>query len=383
MKRLTALGLILLVLMPVPVLAEEYEYQDDVVYRIYDEGGAYLTSYAGKVYADDEYIASDDRLFIVTAVDDAMLTATASYVGVETYEARIETQSVFSGAAAAAASPAASPEAQTSPSASGEGKKVVAMYSTHTDESYEPSDGTSSKTKGAGILDVGNALKENLEKLGVQVVYDETSHLPHDAGAYRRSRQTAEELLKKQPDALIDIHRDGIPDPGEYNDTIDGEQMTKVRLEVGRSNPNADANRSFAKQIKATADKMYPGLVKDIFIGKGNYNQELYPQSVPLEFGTHSTSKERAVRSTEPMAKVLDQVLFGGTAKAEENVQQGNKSAGKGVLWLVGGFIVAGILYALAATGTFSGIKRRLARGASEVTGGTIGRKPDDPKDPK
>ncbi len=383
MKRLTALGLILLVLMPVPVLAEEYEYQDDVVYRIYDEGGAYLTSYAGKVYADDEYIASDDRLFIVTAVDDAMLTATASYVGVETYEARIETQSVFSGAAAAAASPAASPEAQTSPSASGEGKKVVAMYSTHTDESYEPSDGTSSKTKGAGILDVGNALKENLEKLGVQVVYDETSHLPHDAGAYRRSRQTAEELLKKQPDALIDIHRDGIPDPGEYNDTIDGEQMTKVRLEVGRSNPNADANRSFAKQIKATADKMYPGLVKDIFIGKGNYNQELYPQSVLLEFGTHSTSKERAVRSTEPMAKVLDQVLFGGTAKAEENVQQGNKSAGKGVLWLVGGFIVAGILYALAATGTFSGIKRRLARGASEVTGGTIGRKPDDPKDPK
>jgi stage II sporulation protein P len=157
-----------------------------------------------------------------------------------------------------------------------------------------------------------------------------------------------------------------------------------LRLEVGRSNPNADANRSFAKQTQGhRRHKMYPGLVKDIFIGKGNYNQELYPQSVLLEFGTHSTSKERAVRSTEPMAKVLDQVLFGGTAKAEENVQQGNKSAGKGVLWLVGGFIVAGILYALAATGTFCGIKRRLARGASEGTGGNLGRKPDDPKDPK
>jgi stage II sporulation protein P len=71
------------------------------------------------------------------------------------------------------------------------------MYLTHTDESYEPSDGTSSKTKGAGILDVGNALKENLEKLGVQVVYDETSHLPHDAGAYRRSRQTARGASEK------------------------------------------------------------------------------------------------------------------------------------------------------------------------------------------
>jgi stage II sporulation protein P len=65
------------------------------------------------------------------------------------------------------------------------------MYSTHTDESYEPTDGTSSKAKGGGILDVGNALKKNLEGLGIQVLYDETNHMPHDAGAYRRSRQTA------------------------------------------------------------------------------------------------------------------------------------------------------------------------------------------------
>ncbi len=229
---------------------------------------------------------------------------------------------------------------------------------------------------------MGDALKENLEKLGVEVVYDKSSHLPHDAGAYRRSRQTAEELLKKQPEALIDIHRDGIPDPGEYENTVEGQDITKVRLLVGRSNPSADANRTFAKQIKRTADKMYPGLIKDIFIGKGHYNQELYPRSVLLEFGTHTTDKEHAIQSTEYMAKVLDDVLFGGTAKAEggRQAQEGNKSAGKGVLWLVGGFIVAGVIYALAATGTFDGMKRRLARGTSEVTGGTIGRKPRDPK---
>jgi stage II sporulation protein P len=380
MKRLIAVLALVLLLMPVPVRAEEYEYQDDVVYRIYDGEGAYLTSYAGRIYVDDEYIAEDNRLYIITRVEDALLTATANYVGLDTAEARIETQSVFSGAAAATMAPDATTAAKASPSASGGGKKLVAMYSTHTDESYEPSDGTSSKTKNAGILDVGGALKSNLEKLGVQVIYDETSHLPHDAGAYRRSRQTAEELLKKQPDALIDIHRDGIPDPGEYEKKIDGENVTKVRLEVGRSNPNADANRNFAKQIKATADKKYPGLIKDIFIGKGNYNQELYPKSVLLEFGTHTSDKERAIKSTEYMAEVLNDVLFGGTtAKAEENVKnanEGNKSAGKGVLWLIGGAIVAGIVYALAATGTFDSMKHRLARGASEVTGGSLGKKP-------
>lgn len=386
MKRLTAIILLMLMLMPVCARAEEYEYQDDVVYRIYDGNGAYLTSYAGRVYVDDEYIAEDNKLYIMTSVDDAALTATASYLGVETVDARVETQSVFSGAAAATNAPSASPgataAAQASPSASGGGKKLVAMYSTHTDESYEPTDGTSSKTKAAGILDVGDALKQNLEKLGVEVVYDKTSHLPHDGGAYRRSRQTAEELLKKQPEALIDIHRDGIPDSKEYDKKIDGEDASKVRLLVGRSNPNADANRNFAKEIKSTADQLYPGFIKDIFIGKGNYNQEIYPQSVLLEFGTHTMQKERAIKSTEYMANVLDKVLFGGTAKAEENVQQGNKSAGKGVLWLIGGLIVAGVIYALAATGTFGSMKRRLARGASEVTGGTIGRKPKDPQDP-
>jgi stage II sporulation protein P len=303
----------------------------------------------------------------------------------ETVGSRVETQSVF-GAAAATNAPGASPGttsvANASPDAGG-GKKMVAMYSTHNDESYEPTDGTSSKNKDPGIFDVGDALKKNLESKCIEVVYDKSSHLPHDAGAYRRSRQTAEELLKKQPEALIDIHRDGIPDPKEYDKTIDGEQASKVRLEVGRSNPNADANRNFAKEIKATADKKYPGMIKDIFIGKGNYNQELYPQSVLVEFGTHTTDKERAIKSTEFMADVMNDVLFGGTAKAETNVQQGNKSAGKGVLWLIGGVIVAGVIFALAATGTFDGMKRRLARGTSEVTGGSMGRRPKEPKDPK
>ena len=57
-------------------------------------------------------------------------------------------------------------------------------------------------------------------------------HPPHDSGAYRRSRQTAERLLQKGPDAIIDIHRDGIPDQNEYACSIDGENASRVRLLV-------------------------------------------------------------------------------------------------------------------------------------------------------
>ena len=63
-------------------------------------------------------------------------------------------------------------------------------------------------------------------RAGIDVILDESTHLPHDSGAYRRSRQTAERLLQKGPDAIIDIHRDGIPDQNEYACSIDGEPTT-------------------------------------------------------------------------------------------------------------------------------------------------------------
>lgn len=69
-------------------------------------------------------------------------------------------------------------------------------------------------------------------------------------GAYRRSRATAVELLKQGPSALIDVHRDGIPDASEYTTEVDGEEMTQVRLLVGRSNPNSAANREFAEKAE-------------------------------------------------------------------------------------------------------------------------------------
>ena len=156
------------------------------------------------------------------------------------------------------------------------------------------------------------AFGDALEERGVSVTLSNATHHPHDAGAYRRSRQTAVELLKDGPSAIFDIHRDGIPDPDEYATTIGNEKMSKVRLLVGKGNQNKDANLSFAKQIKAVADKMYPGLIKDIYMGKGAYNQDLAPRSVLLEFGTHTLPKERVLASTGPMSEVVYKALYGG-----------------------------------------------------------------------
>lgn len=377
-KLICVLTLMLALMLALPVTARAEAAQsvstqapeadaDENVWTIYDEDGQYLTSIYGRVYLDDEYISSDNRLYRIIEVDDSRRTAVAQYIG---QESLIE------------------PDNEAVATVAQESKRLIGIYSTHSDESYIPTDGAESKEKDAGIYDVDEALKKALEERGIEVELDTTTHLPHDAGAYRRSRSTAARLLKSQPAALLDIHRDGIPDPDEYVQKIEGEDATKVRLLVGKSNPNADANRKFAKQIKAAADEMYPDLIKDIYIGKGDYNQELAPRAILLEFGTHTIKKERAIKSATYMADVLERVLFGSTAKAEgaadadadaagaeTTAEAGGSGAAWGILWVVGIALAAIVGYGLITTGSFSGMWNKVKRGASETTGGLLGKK--------
>lgn len=360
---------------PTDILIDD-EYSDDTAYRMFDEQGNYMTSRGGRIYEGDELITSDNQLYRIVSVDDVQHTAIAQHVGDEPAISRSDVQPAMAVLSATAA-----PSATNGGSENPSNNKLICMYSTHSDESYVPSDGTSSKTTNAGIYDVGDELKKNLESLGIEVEYSKETSLPHDAGAYRRSRQIAEDFIKQRPAALLDIHRDGIPDPSEYATTVDGEKMTKVRLFVGRNNPNADTNRAMAKKLKAEADKKYPNLIKDIFIGKGNYNQELYPQALLLEFGTHTSDKELVKKSTSYMAEVINDVLFSGTAKAEDEATgtpSNNRTGGAGIAWLIGIAIVGAAIYGLVATGTLKNWQGKLARGTSELTGGLIGKDPDD-----
>ena len=347
--RKIVIALMLLMCMSAPALADN---DGDCVYKLYDEAGNYLTSRACRMYVGDEYISREDRHYRVISVDDGACRAVAEDLG-----AAVLDQAAFA--------------AFMSAHAEEDEKKLICMYSTHSDESYVPSDGASSLWEDAGIYDVGNALKKNLEKKGITVEYSDKSFLPHDAGAYDRSRSTVEEYVKKAPDAIIDIHRDGV-DAEEYETEVKGEDTSMVRLFVGRSNQNAAENKAFAQRLKAAADEAYPGLIKDIFIGKGNYNQELYPQAILLEFGTYEIEKEKAISATEYMADVIDDVLF-GSAQASEGEK--NSNAGKGIAWAIGLAILAAAIYAIVSTGGFGSAWNKMKRGASEVTEGLFGKK--------
>lgn len=360
MKRASFLLLVLLTLLCGAALAEN---DGDCIYTLLNADGEIITRRAGQMYEGDEYISGDDQLYRVVFVNDERCTATAQELGPaalneEAFSVFLKSNAENSG---------------DKKDGKKDDKKLICMYSTHSDESYVPSDGASSLWEDAGIYDVGNALKENLEKKGIEVEYSDKSFLPHDADAYDRSRSTVEEYVKKLPDAIIDIHRDGV-DADEYETEVDGENTSMVRLFVGRSNQNAAENKAFAQRLKAAADKAYPGLIKDIYIGKGNYNQELYPQAILLEFGTYEIEKEKAISATEYMADVIDEVLFGATASASTGEK--NVSAAKGIGWAVGIAIVGAAIYAMFSAGSVGGAWNKLKRGVSEISAGVFGKKP-------
>lgn len=352
MKRILILLAMLCAALPARALAEN---DGDCIYTLRNADGETITRRAGRMYEGDEYISADDILYRIGFVDDEKCIATAEEIGPAALD-----EAAFSAFMQARAAE------------KGDAEKLICMYSTHSDESYVPGDGASSLWENAGIYDVGNALKENLEKRGITVEYSQDSFLPHDAAAYKRSRATVEEYVKQAPDAIIDIHRDGV-DADEYETEVDGEETSMVRLFVGRSNQNAAENKAFAQRLKAAADKAYPGLIKDIFIGKGNYNQELYPQAILLEFGTYEIEKDKAVSATEYMADVLDEVLFGASAKAAAGDK--NRAAGKGIAWAVGIAAVGAAVYALAASGSLGGMWKKLKSGAGEISAGLFRRR--------
>ena len=375
-----ALAVMLYAACAAPVSAEDEDDTTEQLRVVLDASGARLFTFCGTLHEGDEYITQDNALYRIATVSGS--SAVAKRIGEETmpdvsWLDTGEAQAVFADMSLPAAS-----------SGTDDNRKLIAMYVTHSDESYVPTDGTQSINGQGGIYDVAREFRDALQAQGVDVILDESTHLPHDSGAYRRSRQTAERLLQKQPDAIIDIHRDGIPDESEYTCTINGEQASQVRLLVGRSNQNSAVNREFAKEIKAVADKQYPGLIKDIFIGKGNYNQDLSPNAILIEFGTHTLSKERALESTGLMANVVSTALYGpqtGSAKAEgttattQKAQSSEKTKGSmsGIAWMLVIVVVVAVIFLLAQTGGGRAMTKKLGRNVSEMTGGLLGKGPE------
>lgn len=284
-------------------------------YRLLDESGRVVTYWGHPIYVDDEYIDAGNRWYRVLRVDGRTAFAqTLGQFSLSQAPGARPTPAAVPAADAAAAAAAGSPVQSVAQRRSlldmllgrggtAAGNKILLLH-THNAESYVRSDGQEAIEGRGGIHKVGKSLAQGLEKEGFTVIHDESLHLPHDRGAYRRSRQTIVQHLRDRPAVVVDVHRDAVPQE-VYAHEIDGEGVTQIRAVVGRQNPNSAQNLQFARQLKAVADELYPGLMKGIFFGRGNYNQDLGPRVILLEMGSHTNARESAERSAGFMAEVM------------------------------------------------------------------------------
>ena len=153
---------------------------------------------------------------------------------------------------------------------------------------------------------------------------------------------------------MLDVHRDGVPDPEYYETELDGKEVTQIRLVVGRQNENSAANLEFAEKMKAYYDSVKPGLIKSIYMAKGNYNQDMAPHSILLEIGTHTNSLEEAEAGAEEFAQVLPEFLGianNETASSQQFIsnappaqeEKGMSGTGKILLVAAGVIILGGV----------------------------------------
>jgi len=245
--------------------------------------------------------------------------------------------------------------------------RLVALYHTHSDESYIPTSGTPSVEPHGDVYDVGAVVKERLRRgVGLRAVQSWATHLPHDGAAYARSRRTATALLRNNPDALFDLHRDAAPLEA-YATTVSGKPGAKVMIVLGRQNPNLRANEQFAFAVKSFADKHFPGFVRGIFYGDATFNQDLSPRALLFEMGSHENSQEAAERVMVNFIISVPAILYGVTPQgptaggdAARRAAREGSGAVSAIAWIAIIVLVGGAVFLLLNEGSLDAIRLRL-----------------------
>ncbi|MDR1465718.1 MAG: stage II sporulation protein P [Oscillospiraceae bacterium] len=208
-------------------------------------------------------------------------------------------------------------------------KPAVLIYHTHTTEAFEILDrgwyaqGYTSRSEipGRSIVRVGDAIAAELERAGFQVIHDKTIYDKQYGGAYYRSMDTVEKVLKENPELMVtlDVHRDAIHADGGVHikpvAAVNGKKAAQVMIITGTEEgsitdyPNWAQNLNFAVHLQQQAETDFPGLMRPIFFCQRVYNMNATPFSLLLEFGADANTLEEAVYSGRMIGAALGELL--------------------------------------------------------------------------
>lgn len=187
---------------------------------------------------------------------------------------------------------------------------LVAIYNTHTGETYALTDGMERLNgKRGGVVKAAAALERELvEKYGIRVARSDDINDANYSTSYARSQETLRQLLEDNPSVqvVLDIHRDAGKSRENSLVVVEGRRVAPVLIIVGSDAralfPTWRQNYEFARELAAEIEKQHPGLCLGVRIKEGRYNQFLHPRAVLLEIGSVSNSTEEAVQSARLLA---------------------------------------------------------------------------------
>jgi stage II sporulation protein P len=113
----------------------------------------------------------------------------------------------------------------------------------------------------------------------------------------------------------IDLHRDAVSGQKlRVVKQVNGKSAAQIMFVIGTdsklSNPKWRENLKLAVKIQARLNELYPGIAKPIYISKNRYNQHLTNGSVIVEIGGDGNVIDECVRSTEYLARAINDVLY-------------------------------------------------------------------------
>ena len=276
-----------------PLPSAEVDINKSKYVTIRDTNGTTILETGIPVSVDDEYISAENQHYVILKVEGNTAVA-----GIKSQNTNKENINVIPSANLLFPDNVRINTSNIS----------VAIYHTHNDECYRLTSGINTRVPDGDIIKVGTALAKDLNDHGIVAVHQNNNHGPHDINAYSRSRRTAVQLLKATPDAIFDIHRDSAP-AATYLTQINGIETARIMIVLGRSNPAMSTNLEFARRIKDEADTLYPGLMRGIYMGRGDYNQDLYARSLLFEIGTEEVSLNVADKAAGCLSDVIIAVL--------------------------------------------------------------------------
>ncbi|MDO5378357.1 MAG: stage II sporulation protein P [Clostridia bacterium] len=265
------------------------------------------------------------RLGFVKGAAALCLTAAAASAGVLYVAQRNRPPLVIEVMASQGETLAASQTADTE-------RPRVLIYHTHTWEAYEMEEGAQyqptetwrTKDDRYNMVRVGEALAQELSRLGFAVVHDQTAFEPPNLSqAYTRSLEMIKERLDagETYDYVLDIHRDafsGLWNGANCVEREDGERLAYVMLLVGKGTgatgsgfderPDWPQNLALAEEITQELGTLVPGISREVKVKTGRFNQHVSTGAVLIEVGNNKNTLSEALASSPVIAEAIARV---------------------------------------------------------------------------